>query len=145
LRLAQVRELVNRVEEVSPMQGFPPIVVGDFNAEPDSDEMRTLRGLTPLGPADRSVYFSDVWLFLACDSRFGSGYTYSRSNPYALRSREPSRRIDYIYVRGPDRALRGEPLAARVVFDEARGDAYPSDHYGLYAEIQAAPRPHAPY
>lgn len=141
-RCEQVRALTDHVAALVPpdRDPFPPILLGDFNADPDSDEMRFLRGLTPLG--GRSVYFADAWLATGAP---GPGWTYDRRNVYALRSREPSRRIDYIFVRGPDRAFRGEPLAARVVLDEPSDDVWPSDHFGLLAEIQAAPRPHDPY
>ena len=139
-RCAQVRALADHVLERCPPESFPPILLGDFNADPDSDEMRFLRGLTPLG--GRSVYFADAW---AATRPLEPGWTYDRKNPYALRSREPSRRIDYIYVRGPDRALRGEPLDARLVLDAPVGAVWPTDHFGLLAEIQAAPRPHDPY
>jgi endonuclease/exonuclease/phosphatase family metal-dependent hydrolase len=106
--------------------------------------MRFLRGRTRLG--GRGVYFADCWGTLQADRpEMGPGYTYARANRYALRSREPSRRIDYVYVRGPDRQLRGEPLEARVVLDRPRNGVYASDHFGVYAEVQAAPRPLDPY
>ena len=76
--------------------------MGDFNAEPDSDEIRYLRGYNArLG---RSVYFADCFAVAGDGS---PGYTYARDNTYALRAHEPNRRLDYIFVRGPDRALRG--------------------------------------
>jgi endonuclease/exonuclease/phosphatase family metal-dependent hydrolase len=142
VRCEQIRVVADLIAEHAPVADttFPPILMGDFNAEPDSDEMRFLRGLTPLG--GRCVYFADAWQATATP---GPGFTYDRRNPYALRSREPSRRIDYVYVRGPDRALRGEPLAARLVLDEPSDGVWPSDHFGVLAEIQAAPRPHDPY
>ena len=40
----------------------PQILCGDFNATPDSDEMRFLRGLTTLG--GRRTHFQDAWLRL---------------------------------------------------------------------------------
>jgi endonuclease/exonuclease/phosphatase family metal-dependent hydrolase len=125
----KVREIVARLEDP-----FPPVLLGDFNAEPESDEIRFLRGFTSLG--GRGTYWADCWA-VAGDG--GPGYTYHRANPYALRVREPSRRIDYVFSRGPDRALRAEPLAARLVFDAPVDGVWPSDHYGVYAEIQAAP------
>lgn len=141
VRIAQVQAAVRCIMEMEPApDGFPPVFMGDFNADPDADEMRYLRGLTPLGGT--SVYFADCWH--ACngaDPAAGPGITYDRKNHYALRAHEPSRRIDYIYVRGPDRQLRGEPLTARVVFTEAKNGVYASDHYGVISEIQAAPRP----
>jgi endonuclease/exonuclease/phosphatase family metal-dependent hydrolase len=145
-RCTQVRALADHVAALVPpdRDPFPPILLGDFNADPDSDEMRFLRGLTPLG--GRSVYFADAWAATAgADPASGPGWTYDRRNPYALRSREPNRRIDYVYVRGPDRSLRGEPLSARLVLDRPVDDVWPSDHFGVLAEIQAAPRPHDPY
>ncbi len=139
-RCQQVRALTDHVATLAPIDGPPPVLLGDFNADPDSDEMRFLRGLTPLG--GRSVYFADCW----ATTRGGEpGFTYDRRNTYALRSREPSRRIDYAYVRGPDRHLRGEPLSARLALDEPVGDVWPSDHFGVVADIYAALRPHDPF
>jgi hypothetical protein len=68
----------------------------------------------------------------------GPGHTWSRRNSYALALREPSRRIDYIFSRGPDRAKRGEALHARVVLDEAKDGVWPSDHLEIYAETSIA-------
>ena len=135
VRERQVAFIVERVHELAPAgQGFPPILMGDFNAEPDADEIRFLRGLASRG--GRSVYFADCFGLVG----EGDGFTYARSNDYAAKLREPNRRIDYIFVRGPDRELRGEPLLARVVCDRAESGVFPSDHYGVYAEIQAAVR-----
>jgi endonuclease/exonuclease/phosphatase family metal-dependent hydrolase len=122
------------------IDGPPPVVLGDFNADPDADEIRFMRGLTSLGGT--SVYFADCW---HATGHTDPGYTYDRKNPYAMRSREPSRRIDYIFVRGPDRYLRGEPLTARLACDEPTNGVWPSDHVAVVADIWAAKRPHDPY
>lgn len=140
VRCEQVRALAEHVAELAPIDGPPPVLLGDFNAEPDADEMRFLRGLTPLG--GKSVYFADCWAV----TRPGEpGYTYDRRNPYASREREPSRRIDYCYVRGPGRHLAGEPLSAALCCDQPRGAVWPTDHFGVVAEIYAAKRHHDPY
>lgn len=140
VRCAQVRALADAVKELAPIDDPPPVLAGDFNADPDSDEMRFLRGLTPLG--GDSVYFADAWSATGCE---GPGYTYDRRNPYANRSREPSRRIDYVYVRGPDAHLRGEPLTAQVVMDQPTGGVFASDHFGVAASVWASKRPHDPW
>lgn len=141
VRCQQVKALAQMVADRCPIDGPPPVVMGDMNAAPDSDEMRYLRGLTALG--GEGVYFADCWL-LAGDGT--PGLTYTRDNPYAFRSREPSQRIDYIFVRGPDRHLRGEPVAAKLALDRPSGDGiWPSDHYAVVADIYAAPRKHDPY
>ncbi len=144
VRCAQVRALADHVHALAPIDGPPPILLGDFNAEPDSDEMRFLRGLCPLGGA--SVYFADAWAATAdADPTRGPGFTYHRRNPYALRTREPSRRIDYVYVRGPDRTLRGEPLAAWLALDEPTDGVWPSDHAAVVADVQLGGRGHDPW
>jgi endonuclease/exonuclease/phosphatase family metal-dependent hydrolase len=104
-------------------------VCGDFNAEPDSDEIRFMRGLTGLG--GKCVYFADSFGIAG----EGPGFTFARRNPYAAQVREPNRRIDYIFVRGPDDRGRGEPLSARVCFDEPTHDVWPTDHFGVSATI----------
>lgn len=133
LRLRQVKAITDYIDALR-ADTLPALLLGDFNAEPDADEMRFLRGLTAID--GQTVYFNDCWD--TCrreDDRLGRGATFDRTNPYALTLREPSRRIDYIYVRGPDKRLRGEPLSARVVLDQPENGVWASDHYGVYAEI----------
>jgi endonuclease/exonuclease/phosphatase family metal-dependent hydrolase len=142
MRQQQVAFIASQIKELAPLNSndvLPPILMGDFNAEPESDEIRFLRGFNArLG---RSVYFADCF---AAAGDGSPGYTYARDNPFALRAHEPNRRLDYIFSRGPDRRLRGEPLSARRCFDRAVDGVFPSDHYGVIAEIQAAPRTLAP-
>ena len=63
---------------------------------------------------------------------------------FAAIAHEPPRRIDYIYVRGPDSKLRGEPLSTRLAFATAapgpEGDVFPSDHFGLVTDLSAEPQ-----
>ena len=59
VRQAQVVAIAERVAALCPPHGFPPVLVGDFNAEPESDEIRFLRGHTSLGR--KCVYFADAF------------------------------------------------------------------------------------
>jgi endonuclease/exonuclease/phosphatase family metal-dependent hydrolase len=136
VRCAQVRAIADHVARLAPIGGPPPVIAGDFNAHPDADEIRFLRGLTGLGGA--TVYFADCW---TAAGQVGPGYTYDRRNPYALRTHEPSNRIDYIFVRGPDAHLRGEPVSCRLALDEPSEGVWPSDHFAVVADIHAAKRP----
>ena len=133
VRQLQVQCIARFVEATVAATDYPAIVVGDFNAEPDSDEIRFMSGLGSLGGS--SVHFQDVY------GRVGAspGVTFSRRNAYAALLREPDRRIDYIWVRGGDERFRGEPLAARVAFDEPEPEnkAFASDHFGVVAELRA--------
>ncbi|MGD0673956.1 MAG: endonuclease/exonuclease/phosphatase family protein [Polyangiaceae bacterium] len=133
VREAQVREIVHRIESLASPDGFPAILVGDFNAEPDADEVRFLRGLTSLG-SGRRVYYQDAFA-LAGDG--SPGCTFTRANPYAAVLGEPDRRIDYIFVRGRDERSRAEPVEARVCFGEPVGGAFASDHFGVIASLRS--------
>ena len=141
VRLKQVAFIAERIAEVAPLQaGFlPPVLMGDFNAGPDADEIRYLTGLHVLD--GKSVHFADAWLY---GGDGGGGATYDPKNDYAKRNREPPRRIDYVFTRGPDAELRGEPVHARLAFHEpvalSGGTLWPSDHFGVYAEIVMEPR-----
>lgn len=109
---------------------LPPVIVGDFNAEPDATEIRFLRGLQAIG--GKSVYFADTF----GQAGVGPGFTFDATrNPFAALTHEYPRRIDYIFVRGPDKRVRGKPLASRVVLDAVVGGVAASDHYGVYSEI----------
>jgi len=140
IRQRQVAFIAERVAELVPIGGpeLPPVLLGDFNATPDSDEIRFLTGLCAL--EGKTVYFADAWVFAG----EGPGYTFDRTNPYAAKAREPSRRIDYIFVRGPDRQFRGEPLRAELAFHtpELAGaePVWPSDHFGVVADLAISER-----
>lgn len=141
VRLKQVVAVAEHIAEVAPIQaGFlPPVLMGDFNAGPDADEIRYLSGLHVVD--EKSVHFADAWVYGADGS---PGATYDPKNDYARKNREPPRRIDYVFSRGPDAELRGEPMHARLAFHEPvetlEGTLWPSDHYGVYAEIMMEPR-----
>jgi endonuclease/exonuclease/phosphatase family metal-dependent hydrolase len=111
--------------------GFGPVVAGDFNAEPDSSAIRYLTGLLPLEGA--STYLQDAWR-LAGDG--GPGLTWSNTNPHAALDAEPDRRIDYVFSGHHGRSGAGRPLACRVVADEPVDGIWPSDHFGVLAELE---------
>jgi endonuclease/exonuclease/phosphatase family metal-dependent hydrolase len=135
VRAAQILEVVQRIEAITgkgEAMNFPALLVGDMNAEPASDEIRYLRGLTSLG-GGRRVYFQDAFAFAGDGS---PGITYARRNPFAAPLREPDRRIDYVFVRGRDERHRGEPLEASVCFDQPVGGTFPSDHFGVVTTLR---------
>jgi endonuclease/exonuclease/phosphatase family metal-dependent hydrolase len=109
----------------------PMIVCGDFNADPDSDEMRLIRGrmATPVP----GLSFYDAWEVAAPGIR---GSTWSNANPWATQLLWPDRRIDYIFTAAPRRGGAGHPLGAALLGTGPRGGTYPSDHYGVQADIR---------
>ncbi len=104
---------------------LPPILAGDFNAEPASDEIRGLTG--------RRARWIDAW---SAAGDGGPGHTWASRNPYARLAGERDRRIDYIFVGPPGADGRGRVASCRVVCDESRQGVFASDHFGVYAELR---------
>lgn len=142
IRVKQVQFLCDRIKELAPADDgarLPPVLMGDFNASPDADEIRYLTGLHTID--GKSVYFADAWIYGGDGT---PGFTFDRKNRFAAKAHEPPRRIDYIFVRGPDAQLRGEPLETRVAFSKwapgASGPVWPSDHFGLVTDLTVEPK-----
>ena len=131
VREAQMLEVVDAIAaQADPASPLPPILAGDMNAEPDSNEIRFLCGLATL--QGRSAFFQDAWRVAGGK---GPGWTWDNRNPNAFKDREPSRRIDYVLVgwRRDDGA--GVIESARVVCERALTGTFASDHFGLVADI----------
>lgn len=130
VRQTQVRELVEFVAR-SPARSYPAVICGDFNADPDSDEIRMVTGKAA-SPVDRYV-FHDAW---AVAGGGGPGFTWSNRNPYARLDLEPDRRIDYVFAGWPKQGGAGHVMSAQVVADAPVEGVNPSDHYGVLAELR---------
>lgn len=125
----------------SKRQAMPPILTGDFNAEPDSDEIRFLRGFTPLD--GRTTFYQDAW---AIGGDGSLGYTNDwHTHPLAGSLNVHRKRIDYIFVGDPFRrhADAGRIVSCRRVATEPITGIQASDHAGLIAEIVWPARPEA--
>jgi endonuclease/exonuclease/phosphatase family metal-dependent hydrolase len=127
----------------------PQILCGDFNATPDSDEIRFLRGLTTLD--GKRTHWQDAWLRLHRECQPGDGpadgITWSSDNEFTrpLRSLDIDRRIDYIFVTSRKKDGRATVHASKVVMTEREGQGADaicaSDHYGVMADVQVVPNP----
>lgn len=148
-RRAQVLAITEIIDEVraqkdrSPgfgrrLEGMPAILCGDFNAEPDSDEIRFLTGNTVL--EGRTVFYQDAWRVAGV----GPGYTQDwRHNRLADSMNLHRKRIDYVLVGSPfmRKGSAGRVLSAEVAFDESITGVDASDHFGLVVEIVWPDRP----
>jgi endonuclease/exonuclease/phosphatase family metal-dependent hydrolase len=117
--------------------GVASVLTGDFNARPEADEIRFLKGLTTL--QNRRTYYQDAFAQL---NPGALGYTWCKENPYTapLDWLEPDRRLDYIFVTPRTKAGAGQIMSCRIVCSgpDERGVRC-SDHYGLLAEMTVAP------
>lgn len=134
IREKQVAAVCDLALRRRPREGFPPLLVGDFNAEPDSAEIRYVTGLQSL--EGRSVCFLDAWRVAGAE---GPGHTWSNRNPYARAEFEPDRRIDYIFAGLPRAAGVGQIVHCSIVCNDEKEGVWPSDHLGVYAELRTEP------
>jgi endonuclease/exonuclease/phosphatase family metal-dependent hydrolase len=114
--------------------GFPPVVTGDLNAEPDADEVRLLGG-HKTAPVVPGLVLVDAWSYADPPA---SGWTWDRRNPYVAATGEPSARIDYILVGLPTASGAGQVRSVRLIGDQPVHGVWPSDHAGVLAELQPA-------
>jgi endonuclease/exonuclease/phosphatase family metal-dependent hydrolase len=112
----------------------PQILGGDFNAPPDSDELRFLCGRHSL--EGRRTYYQDAFARVRPDEH---GWTWTRRNPgtAAVAWLELDRRIDYLLVTPESRDGRGRLHDARVVLDgPGSSGTWPSDHLGVLLDVE---------
>ncbi len=129
-RQRQVESLCDFVARHN-LPDFPPLVCGDFNAPPTSDEIRMMTGEAAV-PVE-GLFFHDAWV-VAGDG--GPGYTWDQSNDFAGGALEPNRRIDYIFAGDPRANGAGHVTECRVIGRQAVEGVFPSDHFGLAARIR---------
>jgi endonuclease/exonuclease/phosphatase family metal-dependent hydrolase len=125
-RLGEARATIAFVAQVAGDK--PAILLGDFNALPESEEIALLR----------QAGFIDA--FAAAGA--GDGITWDeernanirlqrRAHPDEIPEDPPNKRIDFVFVRGAGLTVR----RAEVVLDRAVEGIVPSDHYGVLAEV----------
>lgn len=144
----QPRQAYHRVRQVlfiddairrtrDPSSSMPPILCGDFNAEPTSDEIRFLTANAVID--GRSTYFQDAWAVI----HDRGGVTQDPENDLYARLNVPPKRIDYVFVGDP--FLRpdgaGRVMRTSLAFDDRRTGTFASDHYGLSVDIAWPTRP----
>jgi len=131
LRTAQVRALARFVEDRSGGCAYPPVVTGDLNAEPGSDELRLLGGLLT-DPAAPGLVLIDSWRYAEPGD---PGFTWDLWNGYQGDSLIPDSRIDYIMV-GLPRHGRGRVESVGLAGNTPVGGVWPSDHFAVVADLR---------
>lgn len=132
VREQQVQALAELVLRRCPKGGFPAILCGDFNARPESSEIRFMKGLQSL--EGRSCYLLDAWE-QAGDG--GQGATLATRNPYFTLPGRLELRLDYIFVAHGLPGAPGRIEHCAVVCDEGKNGVFPSDHFGVFAELSS--------
>jgi len=108
----------------------PPVIVcGDFNALPDSDEIRLLTGRRS-APV-RNLVLSDTWEQVG----EGPGATWRSDNPYQRASAWPDRRLDYVFISWPRPKPLGNPVRAWLAGVDPVHGVVPSDHVAVVVDL----------
>lgn len=122
------------VEDIVGSRAMHVVLAGDLDAVPDAASIRFWTGRQAL--RGMSVCYFDAWEMTHPE---GGGETMSPRNP--LRGApgawaEPGRRIDYIFVRRPERATPFLAVAGcDLAFDHPRAGVWASDHFGVVADL----------
>lgn len=127
-RVAQVRALAGFIAEHGTGDPYPPVVSGDFNAEPDSDELRLIGGLNT-APAVPGLVLVDAWRYADPGD---PGHSWNRRNDHVGSNGVLDARIDYLLVGLPHGGrLRSAWLAGTAPVD----GVWPSDHFAVVADL----------
>ncbi|MEU0218977.1 endonuclease/exonuclease/phosphatase family protein [Streptomyces sp. NPDC006265] len=129
--VAAVAEFVARHRGDTP---FPPVVTGDLNAWPDSDEVRLLGGYKT-APTVPGKVLVDAWEY--ADPAAPSA-TWDAANPHVTPARRPGGRIDYIHVGPPGPGGLGRVRDVRRACDGPVDGVWPSDHTVVVADLEQA-------
>ncbi len=110
VRVHQVNTIKAFIESKVVVAPAPVILTGDFNCTPDSE------------PIAQLLEYPSTWNMLNPNL---SGYTYP--------STAPSKKIDYIFIRGNGQL---KAVSSALKFDSPyEGSNYPSDHWGIMTII----------
>jgi len=123
----QLRRFIGRTRS----SAFPPIVGGDFNARPTSDEIRAMTTSEPARQAD--LVLNDAW---EVAGEGHPGMTWTKDNPYVDDELEPPRRIDYLFVGKPNADNDGEVVSCRLDGTRPIDGVWPSDHFAVVADVR---------
>jgi endonuclease/exonuclease/phosphatase family metal-dependent hydrolase len=135
---AGAKRSAHRIEQVERLKGllleresetYPGILAGDFNAHPDSDEMRLASGLSP---SSVDLALVDAWRFA---DPHDPGFTFDRANPHVADGPDPSSRFDYIYVGLRYHLDVGRVQSVRLAATEPVNGVWASDHAAVVAEV----------
>ncbi|MFJ6699147.1 endonuclease/exonuclease/phosphatase family protein [Streptomyces sp. NPDC091272] len=129
VRCEQVRTLARFVAEKAGPGPFPPVIAGDLNAWPDSDEVRLLGGYRTAPPV-RGQCFIDAWEY--ADPAAPSA-TWDASNGHHTPG--PSTRVDYIHLGRPGPAGEGTVRDVARFGHTTVDGVWPSDHAGVRADL----------
>ncbi|MEV0735347.1 endonuclease/exonuclease/phosphatase family protein [Streptomyces sp. NPDC050549] len=131
VRCQQVTALAEFVAAHTGDGPFPPVVTGDFNAWPDSDEVRLFGGYKTAPPVPGQVLV-DAWDFAEPGA---PSATWDLANPYVAGTFGPSVRIDYVFVVPTGKGGLGHVRGVRRAGDGPVDGVWPTDHAAVVVDL----------
>jgi endonuclease/exonuclease/phosphatase family metal-dependent hydrolase len=131
VRRAQLRHLARALAAPTAGATLPPVLTGDLNALPDSDEVRMIEGVLT-EPAAPDLVLVDAWRYAGPHD---PGHTWDRANPHVAATGEPSSRIDYVLVGLPRPGGAALAVGAGLLGDRPHEGVWPSDHAAVVADL----------
>lgn len=142
LRLLEVQRLSELIREHC--ASSPVILLGDFNAAPESPEIRFLTDSLRYTDAGAA---SGIGNLVTWNAEKNTNITFSRhlpdpsgSTPMERLSAEYdgiSRRIDYVFLN--EKFNTADVQSGKIFLDTPREDIFSSDHFGMFARIALPP------
>lgn len=126
IRQAQVQELADFMDRRAGK--LPACVMGDFNATPDSPEIKHLT-------EERG--FADAYGYAHPGE---AGLTWDNRNDFTRSHAMPARRIDYLFITGFSQAAAVIKDAQIVLNEPDAAGIWPSDHFGLRVHLEREKR-----
>ena len=128
-RQEQVKAIYQLVASNHDPEGHPVLLAGDFNATPNSTEIRMITGEAPT-PVE-GLALTDAWP--QCNE--SPGWTWDKANPYLEDATWPQRRLDYVFVSWPRPAPMGNIAAAHLAGVEPVDGITASDHWAVVVDL----------
>ena len=123
-RVLGIRVILDYMNQFNRQQKLPTVLMGDFNAKPESKPVQILRNHL----FDYSdIHLTDIY------SQFEPGRLYNTLHNFSGRVKPGAKPIDYIFVSDDF-----EIVESRIITDSIGGH-YPSDHYPLEATLRLRP------
>ncbi len=124
-RVLGVKVILDYMAQLNREQRLPTVLMGDFNAKPQSRPLRLLRQGLP----DRGIHLTDVY------SRLAPQYQYNTLHNFSGKYKANAKPIDYIFV-----SDEFEVVETQVVTTPVDGQ-FPSDHFPLEAVLRLKKEP----
>ncbi len=131
--------VASAIEERVGDRAIHAVVLGDFDATPDSASMQFWRGRRPA--RGMSVCYQDAWEYAHPGE---PGLTFDTANPLVMAgevSTAVSRKIDHVLVRSGLHGPTLQVVACRRVLDQPVDGVWASDHFGVLADLVTPQHP----